>query len=1047
MFELTRFIAGNLEDSITTQVTSVTAIDRIAPLSFVEWVKYSERLFTNIEDFLRRYQTYITAWYAAKNIKQPFAVDYTKYLYTTLINEIVLNYTTVDERRYLKNLDYNNPRDLAIAVPFFAKKIKDICTYFSTLRDDVKTANLRYNLKGSNFGIEKTIYNEISKSLETEDLTDLIRTLNLSLSDIRNNIIVDVEDLYDTYSNYFDINPALSAALYEAPTGDRNAYFSANTYDIDPYLSLNFNTSIINAITSYPFFAIELGDNNFSITVEPNANQLGYLKDSDYINLVNNRSIENLKLNLEKTLTEKYLGTDFYYVSTGSTIYDVISGVLFTAQSNFANYLNKRYPTVAAVPSTDFLKSAKEIGLFFKPDKIGLINFTNFNSVANISASRLTPNTVYIFPDPNKFGNISGNTKTEYTTPLVFTDRSYFNKIDESNSYRFGDADTDPLFQIFRAYQSREQSLNYSNFGLARYEDPQDFFSPEKRELWANKDVYPIIPSNEFPIDQRINTLLSVNKTMVQYKTDVYGNEYGLYKDVTPLKTLVNTPEAIAENRLLYCLILDGNAFYDPVSGYNFDWNEVNPILGYSGVTLKTTNNIPPGTGWWTHASELTAVSPLSTYFYNQGPPEFALSGNPYSIQSYSLQPEIFCPSVINLTFNCNIKDGQTFVSANSGLLPDTSSDVPGFDPNNQALYYTELADGGVSPLSPNFVANFAFAGNFTFVPPPSAVTQFNGSYMAINSASPCGDINTNVVVPYVERSNFANIHIGNRTTRVIDNLSGIATRQTIYDTRNVNYGDFYYRNSNGTVVQPVSSALSAIFVKYPQEVRDDINNRVIDFDVYYDTLQIETENYLIFDQIKFSYISNTVKSSVNNENFIYKGPYRAFEKASTVWFNDQEKELIFCKTTLLQDYSATNYKIIYPRIYVVNLDTFGTAQLYPRATAPVLTFDTLSAFTLSGTGYNINIVEIEKPILNYSNDTGLYNLSYMGKDASGMFYIFNTSFRYFNGRLTNITSNMLKPDLYAYSENFSNPVTGANFATYTLLGSGGSIAAGEFIF
>jgi len=1047
MPESTRFIAGKLESSITTQTGSVSAADRIVPLSFTEWVKYSERLFTNIEDFLRRYQAYITAWYAAKNIRQPLAVDYTRYLYTTLINEIVLNYTTVDERRYLKNLDYNNPRDLAIAVPFFAKKIKDICIYFSTLRDDVKTSNLRYNLKGSNLGIEKTIYNEISKSLETEDLTDLIRTLNLSLSDIRNNIIVDVEDLYDTYPNYFDINPALSATLYGATSGDRFTYFDANTYDIDPYLSLDFNTSIVNAITSYPFYAIELGDNNFSITVIPNSNQLGYLKDVDYTNLVNNRSVENLRLNLEKTLTEKYLGTDFFYVSTGSTILDVASGVLFTAQANFANYLNKRYPTVAAVPSTDFLKTAKEVGLFFKPDKIGLINFTNFSSVANISASRLTPNTIYIFPDPNKFGNISGNTKTEYTTPLVFTDQSYFNKIDESNSYRFGDADTDPLYQVFRAYQSREQSLGYSNFGLARYEDPQDFFSPEKRELWANKDVYPLIPSNEFPIDERINTLLSVNKTMVQYKTDVYSNEYGLYKDVDPLKALGNTPDATAGNSLLYCLVLDGHTFYDTISGYNFDWNEVNAILGYSGVTLKTTNNIPPGTGWWTHASSLTAVSPLSTYFYNQGPPQFALSGNPYSIQSYDLQPESFCSSVVTITFDCNIKDGQTFVSANSGLFPDSSSDDPGFDPANLALYYTELADGGVSPLSPNFVANFAFAGNFTFVPPASAVTPYNGSYMAINSASPCGDINTNVVVPYIERSNFVNINIENRATLVIDNLSGVATRQTIYNTRNVNYGDFYYRNSNGTVVQPVSSALSAIFVKYTPDIRDDINNHVIDFDVYYDTLQIETENYLIFDQIKFSHASNTVNSSVNNENIVYKGPHRAFEKTSTVWFNELEKVLIFCKTTLFQDYSATNYKIIYPQIYVVNLDAFSTTQLYPNVSNAALTYSTLSAFSLSGTGYDINIVEIEKPILNYSDETGRYNLCYMGKDASGMFYIFNTSFQYFNGRLTNIISNMLKPDLYAYSENFSNPVTGANFATYTLLGSGGSIAAGEFIF
>ena len=42
MPESTRFIAGKLESSITTQTGSVSAADRIVPLSFTEWVMYRD---------------------------------------------------------------------------------------------------------------------------------------------------------------------------------------------------------------------------------------------------------------------------------------------------------------------------------------------------------------------------------------------------------------------------------------------------------------------------------------------------------------------------------------------------------------------------------------------------------------------------------------------------------------------------------------------------------------------------------------------------------------------------------------------------------------------------------------------------------------------------------------------------------------------------------------------------------------------------------------------------------------------------------------------
>lgn len=1066
MAEITRFVGGQIENSITTDSTNVSAVDIQSPLTFAQWVQYSNQLFTNAEDFLQRYQSYLNNWYQIHGSTQVSAVSYTQSLYTQLINEIVLDYTTTDEQRFLQNIDVNNPRDLAIAIPFFAQKIKEICIYYSTLRDEVKTSNLRYNLKGSNVGIEMLIYNEISKSLETQDLVPLIRTLNLSLSGIRNNIIVEIEDLYDTYSNYYDLNPQLSAITYNTISGDRLTYFNANEYTIDPYLYTDFNRSIIQAITSYPFYAIELGTNNFTITPEVSSTQLDLLKDSDFINLINTQDINNLKISLEQSLNQKYIGTDFYYLST-DTNNNTVSGLLFSAQASYANYLNKRYPSIAAIPSTDFLQTAKEIGLFFKPDKIGISIFNSFNFTSILNLSSLTPNTIYIFPDPGNYGNISSTTNTEYSTPFTVIEDNSFNKIDVANQYRFGDVEDDSKFQTFRAYQSRDQSLGYQNTGLSRYIDPQDFFDTIFKNKWGNSDVFPLIPANTFPIDSREQTLLPINETLVQFKTDIYGNEYGLYKNVNPQKLLTNNNLTQAgngsgegsgdatvttlssQNTLQLCQVLDGYVFLDPISGYNFDYTVENDNLGYSGIVTQTTNNIPPGSGYWTHGPTLTSVSLSALSAYNLGAPTFALSTSPILVASYRLQPELFCSNYITDVYICNIIDGVTFVSPSSGKLPDVSSDIPTYDPLTSSIYYTELIDAGVSPVSPTYVPNFQYAADFTFTAPNSTYNIIDGYKFVVNGVAPCGGTALIDNKPlYVEPSNFVNIRIPNKTSTVITNVTGLSARLSIYDTRNVVQGDLYYRNSNSTIIQPISSALSSIYINYPQNITNEINNNIINFDIYYDIIQIETENYLVFDEISFDYSTNTVQNTINVGNYLYKGNHSNLEKVSNTWFNETDNNLIVCKTTLFWENSASNYKIVYPKIYVLNLDTFNFTQLYPNITDNALTFNLLADFSLSGTGIDVNIVEIEKPILNYSNETGRYSLVYLGKDSSGMFYIFNTSFQYFNGILTNVNTVMQKTASDVYSQNFGNLTIGNYLITNTIYGTNNSTISGnEYIF
>lgn len=1009
MSEIGRYIDERLDDSITSIVPARNPVDRQQPLTFTEWLQYNNFLYTNTQDFLQRYQSYLNNWFEVNNIARIDSEKIVQEYYTTLINEIVLNYTTIDEKRYLQNLDLKDSRDLTLAVPFFAKKIKDICIYFTSLRDEAQTAVTQYNLKGSNYGTSTSLYNLFVASLNTDDLTDDIRTLNLSLSSIRNNTTIELEDIYDTYSDYYDVSPVIPASAYGSFNDSRAEFFSLNQYPIDPDLFINLGYAILRAILSYPFYLIELGENlliNNAVTVTDSSR---FLKDSNYTNLISVSSVAALNLALQAQEITKYIGTDFYYAQTGVTTFNPITGLLFKADAEFANILNKRFPTVAAVPSEEYLQTGKEIGLFFKPDKEGLLSFTSFKFTPSINFNNLEPNTVYFFPDPYKYGNITSNTRSTFKTPYTFTEDNTFNKINVANGYRFGDSNTDPYFQIFRAYQSREQSLNNSNFGLARYSDPQDFFSGEQKSIWANRDIYELSTSFKFPIDLRTQKLLSLNKTLVQHKTDIYGNEYAIYKAIEPNKTIGVPEEGSFSDLFKTCLAIDGYTFFDSISGYIFDYSVVDPSKGYSGVTLRTVETTPPS---------------------------FSLSGEAYNLNSYTFQPETFCDDLATVDYDCSIGDGFTFAYPNGRPVPDYPSDSPSFDLVDAALYYNILIEAGVNKFAPDYRATFAFPGDFTFEPAASALNLYDGFFFTVNGVEPCAPA---TIAPqlYVEKANFANIRLFGRETVLNRTLSSFSdTRRSIYDTKNTLYGEAYYRNSNSSIIEPLSSALSAIFTKYTDIIQKEIYTKLINFDVYYDTIQIETDNYIVFDQLQFDYDINKVVGGNAGINTVYQGDNQIFEKFSTVWFNEPAKELLFCKTTLFYEYSATNYKIIYPKIYSYDLATQQLVQLYPTIKDEALTFNMLHEFTLSGKNIEVNIVEIDKPILTYNDENNLYKITYIGRDIIDVFYIVSTLFRYVDGILSLVNTTMYKLGSDVYNENFANPTVGQAFETYTVLGS-----------
>jgi len=1017
-------------------VNATSAVDRIQPLSFIQWLPYNKATYSTPENSLAQYQTYLTKWYTVTGSSQQDLSNAVQYLYVNLINEIIINYSTVDERRYLSNLDFTNPRDLAIAVPFFSQKLKDVCLYYTTLRETAQTATTQYNLKGSNIGITTLLYNTISNALQSQDLTNTITTLNLSISTIRNDMVLNIEDIYDLTTDYFDVNPTLPASAYDTTNDIRQKYFKANQVSIDPFLTLDFNQSIINAILQYPIYTSQLGE---QLPINPAIlpSQLNLLKDSDFINTVNTGNAGDLTINTDITEQQKYIGADFYYVITDSTLTTYTSGQLFTANSEFANVLNKRYPTIAAIPSQEFLKTGKEMGLFFKPDKIGLLHFTNFNFKSSVNLANLKPNTVYYFPDPAKYGNVTSNTQQNFVTPLTFFEQNYFNKVDFSNQYRFGDVDTQSYYQLFRGYQSREQTLEYSNAGLSRYTDYQDFFTGGLDNIWNNIDVYPLTPIGQYPVDQRTQDLLTSDSTLFQFKTDIYGNQYGLYKSTSTIKAPLSSPQILDAS--ITDLVLDNSIFNAPatLSANLINCGYLNPLSG----------------------SQPTII-----------------------IQSYGFNFEAFASDYVSSNFIINISDCETFIDPNNNLWIDLESDFTSYNPDIYGLYYNTLVECGLTntgqPAYSGSLIEYTSGGiptvsgtslSASFAYPTSGLPVYDGYWFTVDYYN-----SNEILIPdydpftpqqyiydYTEQNNFVPERLPGLSSTIDFSLTGDIIDQSLYQSRNLTNGTLYYRAPDSSLITPFSAALSAVYIKYTtlsaydttlntiNTIGNEINTECVGFDVYYDVLQIETNNHLIFDKIRFDYTNNTVPGSITY-SYLYRGYNPRLEKFSNAWFNEANKQIIVCQTKLytsningVDPLSATNLKTIYPKIYSVNLNSPQFLQLYPYAADQNLLLSDVAQYSLSSTniGETLNVIEVEKPTLTFNSSTDIYDLTYLCKDAANAFYTVNTKFKYINGILTVLSTTIYTPSSNTLHQNFgtyslSSTIVLPTFNTYSILGN-----------
>lgn len=829
--------------SITNpNVLEQNALDLGAPMSFLLFIKTISVSFEP-EILQSFYNEYIKRWNLKKknsdiDNKQTIADKYRDF-----IKDVNINHTTLEERQFLQKINFNDPLDLDTVLGFYSKKLIEISKYYNSKRDDAKYEISRKKLKGSNLGLEKTILEKTIEFLKNQENA----LIEYDVNEIKSKIKIDIQELYNLYGLYFDQTPDIKVYDYK-------------DLDYGENIFLKDDQELIEKV----FAGV--------------SDEIRSLKEVDQL-------FEN-----KRRLTKKSMSSDFYYISTGSTSTDFVSGKLFESTDSSKNILNRRYPTTASTIKGNLL-TKEDIG-FFKPSKTAIVLIDGKNESFEINFDKLQPNSLYFFPDPSIFGS-----NNEFLT--FFVDGEYL-KRNQSSSSAINQPVTNKNDTKYYGYISRK--------------------------------------SDEF--DQNFESIFESGFISDQ-KSDIFGNKFGLFKNDNFFKSTIQTRTP----NYIKSLLLNGYNFFDELydEGYNFNY------FSYDDTTYLETLR----SGISSNTNSFSSTSAAWTLFFRNFVP----------------YQELKSPSESSITPNFKIRDGAIFTKSDEELLFDPiSSDLNNF-PGASVYYYTTLFDAGVhtaTPLQralkdtlyPSITANFlqsvrSSSGNDILnVDGGKFTTQFTFDY-SFNE----------VEYAYIDETS-------NNTTLSIDQVDN-----SNYNNRIDLNGQIFVKNSETNSTNPLLTEFSYLTSKYNNSVISQLSS-VSKFELSYNTLCIETDNYLIFEKINYE---NSKFNNSKTQTYVIQHNTNDVNRLSNRF--KIETDIYYCVLNSTTPTISSNNYILYPEIYKYNTLTDVNLKIFPINDTDYTS--NLDFFTIYGNTVRYDIVE--KPILVYNSTNKIYNISFLVKDQNNM--------------------------------------------------------------
>tara|TARA_R100001591_G_scaffold27232_2_gene37665 strand:- start:22799 stop:25768 length:2970 start_codon:yes stop_codon:yes gene_type:complete len=903
------------------------ALDKFTPYSFVQFIETVTEQY-DPETLTTFYKTYLNRWNSKTSLQGKTNKEVIIDRYRDFLKDITLNFSTNAERTFLTQLDFTDAQDLEIAMSFYSKKIRSIISYYKDKRQKLFYATTKAKVKGSSLGVEQAAIDLILEFLENRSTA----AKDYDIEKIKRELSISTTEYFDNFSQYFNREPDASS-------------YGRSFKSYDP--------------TQAPLDNIFLAEDS-ELIQEVFANVASDLIELKEVRNTLNFNVESDSLfNNKRKLTQKYMGADFYYLATdedGNPELDENNNLklLFKAEKPYANFLNQEFPSTASVFSNDIV-SERDLG-FFRPQNSAIVVIEG-KRLQFFTRTKYPPNQLYIFPDPNLFTNTEN-----VLTFIIDTSRSVNNA---SKGIAVNQPNTDRDSTAFIGYNS------------------------------------------EMGKDRNVNTDLSYlfdEGYIYDSKKDLFGNIFGLVKDENYYRNnvVLETPKKIKS------LLMNGYQFFDSLygEGYNFSYKKTDSSTFSETIRsgLSTFTNGFTGRGDLPDTPSTWTSFPTSAYniFFRYFNPYQGLKEPSNFLEVDYRRPEGF-------TIDADVKEGAYFKFSDSETLVDPTSatdigtsnisDLSSYASSTAQFYFSELTEGGIGEFNstPPYPTSFPNKTIFTALCDPtdnftkslSGNFSFNVRLSGTNGVKDYdgGFFTDNIIFNYTQdREQFEfNSSVFEKTS--ISNVT--SAREAFFDKQD-HLGKIYVKNINkapaAPAVRELTQSLPYLSTKYNKSICNELSTAVVDFDIFYSTLFIETSSHVIiertnYDNDKFKTPNTFTNSLTINTNFFDKASNR-LKVGDDVFYCRMKREQV--------GYKGDRF---YPEIYRYSYTKDESEQIYPTTGNPAISSAAYFALTAEDSVY----IECSKPILTYSSDNEQFNLAVILKDQNKGPVLFNYLFQYKN--------------------------------------------------
>jgi hypothetical protein len=248
-----------------TNIPESVLFDRNEPLPYKDWYKINTSLVPG-EEFTQ-YNNYLTVFFKKKKEQNiEFNYDLRKN-YINLLEQLQIFFNDSQAEEWYKYVNFNDEKELLAAIPYFARKLKEIAVRYINTREEIKKNKIKSNILGTNTGIIQQLQEQLlsffTKNNKQEiNIPNIIWSNISELSSVKNTLTITVEELYDDQL-YFDQSSSLpTSAYYDFTHQDFIDYFNlknipltANTWiysqgTFDLTNILNFADDLLKKYTS-----------------------------------------------------------------------------------------------------------------------------------------------------------------------------------------------------------------------------------------------------------------------------------------------------------------------------------------------------------------------------------------------------------------------------------------------------------------------------------------------------------------------------------------------------------------------------------------------------------------------------------------------------------------------------------------------------------------------------------------------------------------------------------------------------------------------------